>query len=168
VVRFANYLRAFNGKSKSGINSIHYLDDSDNALGQSPFLAPTVFNFYSPNYKAPGKIAQAGLYAPEFQITTETSVVGALNFFSNIVYNGGYGSDDHFVKMDYTPLLNLAGDPAALTEKLNRLMYMGQMSAETRATITKALTAIDKNDKEGRVKAALIITAVAPDFLIQK
>jgi uncharacterized protein (DUF1800 family) len=168
VVRFANYLRAFNGKSKSGINTIHYLDDSDNALGQSPFLAPTVFNFYSPNYKAPGKIAQAGLYAPEFQITTETSVVGALNFFSNLVNNQGYGHDDHFVRMDYTPLLNLSQDPAALAEKLNRLMYMGQMGAETRATIVKALEAIDKNDKERRVKAALIITAIAPDFLIQK
>lgn len=168
VIRFANYLRAFNGKSKSGINEIHYLDDSDNALGQSPFLAPTVFNFYSPNYKAPGKIAQAGLYAPEFQITTETSVVGALNFFSNIVYNGGYGDGDNKIVMDYKPLLDVAADPNAVADKLNRLMYMGQMSAETRATIVKALGAIDKNDKEGRVKAALIITAIAPDFLVQK
>jgi uncharacterized protein (DUF1800 family)/predicted small lipoprotein YifL len=168
VIRFANYLRAFNAKSKSGINSIHYLDDSDNALGQSPFLAPTVFNFYSPNYKAPGKIAQAGLYSPEFQITTETSVIGALNFFANLVYSQGYGNDDHKVVMDYTPLLNVASDADALAEKLNRLMYMGQMSAETRATLVKALNAKDKNDKEGRVKTALILTAVAPDFLIQK
>jgi hypothetical protein len=168
VIRFANYLRAFNGKSKSGINEIHYLDDSDNALGQSPFLAPTVFNFYSPNYKAPGKIAQAGLYAPEFQITTETSVVGALNFFSNIVWNQGYGDGDNKIVMDYKPLLDAAADPNAVADKLNRLMYMGQMSAETRATIVKALGAMDQNDKEGRVKAALVITAVAPDFLIQK
>jgi uncharacterized protein (DUF1800 family) len=168
VIRFANYLRAFNAKSKSGINEIRYLDDSDNALGQSPLLAPTVFNFYSPNYKQPGKIAQAGLYAPEFQITTETSVVGALNFFANVVWSQGYGDGDNKVVMDYKPLLDVAADPNAVADKLNRLLYMGQMSAETRATMVKALSAIDKGDKEGRVKAALVITAVAPDFLIQK
>jgi hypothetical protein len=127
-----------------------------------------VFNFYSPNYKAPGRIAQAGLYAPEFQITTETSVVGALNFFSSLVYRGGYGHDDHEVRMDLSPLFSVAADSAAVAGKLNRLMYMGQMSAATRATLIKAMDAIDKDDKKRRVKTALIITAIAPDFLIQK
>jgi hypothetical protein len=84
------------------------------------------------------------------------------------VWSQGYGDGDNKVVMDYKPLLDVAADPNAVADKLNRLLYMGQMSAETRATMVKALSAIDKGDKEGRVKAALVITAVAPDFLIQK
>jgi uncharacterized protein (DUF1800 family) len=168
VIRLANFLRAFNAKSKSGINEIHYLDSADNALGQSPLLSPTVFNFFSPNYKHAGRITQAGLYSPEFQITTETSVVGSLNFFGNLINQGGYGGGDDELKMDFGPLKALAGDPAALTERMNKLLYAGQMRDATRATLTKAITGIDANDKDGRVRAALILTAIAPDYVIQK
>ncbi|MBX9793174.1 MAG: DUF1800 domain-containing protein, partial [Burkholderiaceae bacterium] len=80
VVRFASFLRALGAKSQNGINSIHYLDSADNGLGQSPLLAPSVFNFYSPNFRQPGAIAKAGLYAPEFQITNESTVIGYANF----------------------------------------------------------------------------------------
>jgi uncharacterized protein (DUF1800 family) len=57
VIRFANMLRALNAKSNSGHNDIHYLDSADNALGQSPLLAPSVFNFFSPDFKSPGELS---------------------------------------------------------------------------------------------------------------
>jgi uncharacterized protein (DUF1800 family) len=46
VVRFANLMRGLGASSANGTNSIHELDSSDNSLGQSPLLAPTVFNFF--------------------------------------------------------------------------------------------------------------------------
>ncbi|GAA5175164.1 DUF1800 family protein [Niveibacterium umoris] len=169
VIRFANYLRATNAASASGSNRIHYLDSADNALGQSPLLSPSVFNFFSPNYRQPGRIAAAGLYSPEFQITTETSVVGSLNFFSGLVNDGGYGWEEpHRLKMNYAPLEALAGDPAALAERLNWLLYAGAMSADTRALLVATVAALDAADKTARVKAALILTAISPDYVIQK
>ncbi len=43
--------------------------------------APSVFNFYRPGYVPPSTaIAVRGMVAPEFQITTETSVAGYINF----------------------------------------------------------------------------------------
>jgi uncharacterized protein (DUF1800 family) len=168
VIRFANFLRATGAKSKSGINQIHYLDSSDNGLGQSPLLSPTVFNYFSPSYAAPGPIADRGLTSPEFQITTETSVVGSLNFFANLFNSGGYGGGDHRLVMDYSGLRNLAGDANALAEHLNKLFYLGAMTPETRSTLTTAVNGIDANNRDARVKAALILTAIAPDFVIQK
>ena len=171
VIRFANYLRALGAKSKSGINAIHYLDSTDDGLGQSPLLAPSVFNFFSPNYRQPGAIARAGLYAPEFQITTETSVVGSLNFFANLVHNGGYGWGDHRMELDTKPLEALAGEPTALVDRLNALFFDYQMGASTRERLQRMLGAMplgSDKDRKRRVQAALIVTALAPDFVIQK
>ena len=168
VIRFANFLRGLNAKSASGINAIHYLDSSDDGLGQSPLLAPSVFNFYSPNYRQAGAIARAGLYAPEFQITTETTVVGSLNFFASRFKNGGYGWGDHRLAFDYAPLEALADDPAAFTEHLNRLFFASQMSTATRARMEKMLAALPARDAKRRVRAALTLTSISPDFVIQK
>ncbi|HSV50611.1 MAG TPA: DUF1800 family protein [Burkholderiaceae bacterium] len=172
VVRFANLLRALGAKSRSGTNRIHYLDSSDDGLGQSPLLAPSVFNFFSPNYRQPGAMSAAGLVAPEFQITTETSVVGSLNFFAQLINSEGYGGGDHKLVLDLAPLQALANDPAALVARLDLLLFAAQMGTTTRERLTRMLAAMpggsNAHNLKKRVKAALIVTAVAPDFVIQK
>ncbi len=40
------------------------------SLMETPMSAPTVFNFYYPEYQFPGALASAGLTTPEFQLTT--------------------------------------------------------------------------------------------------
>ncbi|MEM9481119.1 MAG: DUF1800 family protein [Verrucomicrobiota bacterium] len=51
------------------------------ALGQTPLKAPTVFNWFLPDYQPGGLIASFGLFAPEFQLTTESSVFQNINVF---------------------------------------------------------------------------------------
>lgn len=55
--------------------------DLTNNIGQSPQRAPSVFNWFLPDYVVPGPMAEAGLYAPELQINTEASVVAKVNMF---------------------------------------------------------------------------------------
>jgi uncharacterized protein (DUF1800 family) len=168
VIRFANMLRALNAKSISGHNEIHYLDSADNALGQSPLLAPSVFNFFSPDFKSPGEIATSGMNAPEFQSTTETTVVGALNFFARLIKDGGYGYKDNQLKLEFSLFDDVAGDAGALIDKIN-LIFMNQgISAATRTSMMRAINSIDVKSKIERIRAALILTAVAPEFVIQK
>jgi uncharacterized protein (DUF1800 family) len=168
VIRFANMLRALNAKSISGHNEIHYLDSADNALGQSPLLAPSVFNFFSPDFKSPGEIATSGMNAPEFQATTETTVVGALNFFARLVKDGGYGYKVNQLKLEFSLFDDVAGDAGALIDKIN-LIFMNQgISAATRTSMMRAINSIDVKSKTERIRAALILTAVAPEFVIQK
>jgi hypothetical protein len=54
-------------------------NDLTGAIGQSPQRAPSVFNWFLPDYILPGPMAEAGLFAPELQINTEASVVAKVN-----------------------------------------------------------------------------------------
>lgn len=171
VVRFASFLRALGAKSRNGINSIHYLDSADNGLGQSPLLAPSVFNFYSPNFRQPGAIARAGLFSPEFQITTETSVVGSLNFFADLFNSEGYGDGNSRLVLDLKPLAALAATHSALIDRLDALFFAQQMRQSTRARLTRLLESLpgtSEYELSQRVKAALIVVSLSPDFVIQK
>jgi len=174
VIRFANFLRAFNVTSPSGLNHIWNLDSSDAGLGQSPLLAPSVFNFFSPNYRQPGALAQAGLVAPEFQITTETSMAGQLNFFAQLIRDGSYGSDATKLTLDFTALTAMAGDPSKLVDTLNLLLLDGSMSDNLRNIVINTLAALPAPKHGGgssvtdRVKAALIMISLSPEFAIQK
>ena len=165
VIRFANFLRGLGAKSTSGQNRIQYLDSSDDALGQSPLLAPSVFNFYSPAYRPAGPIAAQGWVAPEFQISGETAVAGSLNFFAELVDSGGYGwPDEHRLKLDLTSLAAL--DATALIDRLDLLFFNLGMSASTRERLTTLVGAI--KGKADKVRAALIVTALSPDHVIQR
>ncbi len=172
VIRFANLLRAFNGQSKNGLNSIDYLDSADNALGQSPLLAPSVFNFFSPNYTRPGKLAQAGLVAPEFQITNEIQTIGTANFFFNLVRDEGYGNGDSRVVLNLDPARALANDPIKLVDYLDGLLTYGQLSATTRQTMIDSVAAMpsatDEWNSKLRVRTALTLLVLSSDFVIQK
>jgi endo-chitodextinase len=172
VIRFANILRAFESTSKSGRNNIHYLDSADNALGQSPLLAPSVFNFFSPAYTRPGKLAAAGLVAPEFQITNEIQSIGTANFFYNLVRDEGYGNGDDYVKLNLDGAMAIANEADKLTDYLESKLTYGQLSPITRQTIIESVSAIklDGSDrpKKLRVRTAMTLLALSPDFVIQK
>ena len=80
VVRFVGLLRTLDAQPRNGRwRFFAPLDQAGRSTGQTPLRAPTVFNFFEPGYALPGEIAQAGLVSPEFQIATETTVVGAAN-----------------------------------------------------------------------------------------
>jgi len=60
---------------------------------QRPQGAPSVFNFYEPDYRQPGEVTDAGLYSPEFQIIHEvTSVSAANDLYTRIC--SGYGGNN--------------------------------------------------------------------------
>jgi uncharacterized protein (DUF1800 family) len=56
-------------------------------IGQSPQRAPSVFNWFLPDFVVPGPMARAGLFAPELQINTEASVVAKVNMFYNFTWS---------------------------------------------------------------------------------
>jgi uncharacterized protein (DUF1800 family) len=172
VIRFANILRALDGKSKNGLNGIDYLDSADNALGQSPLLAPSVFNFFSPNYTRPGKLAAAGMVAPEFQITNEIQTIGTANFFYNLVRDGGYGYGDSRIELDFTEAKAVANDAVKLVEYLEAKFTYGQLSPAMRQVMTQSVAEVpyDTSDwsKILRIRTALTLLALSSDFVIQK
>jgi uncharacterized protein (DUF1800 family) len=168
VIRFANVLRAFGARAETGRNNIWYLDSPDDSLGQSPLIAPSVFNYFSPFYTRPGTLAQAGLVAPEFQITTELNAVAVGNFFWNLVNHGGYGWGENEMKMNFDEVRGLSRSPALLLDYLDIVFCNGVMSPQTRSTIRDAVEAYRMDETHDRAKAALILTFMSPDFVIQR
>ncbi|MEN3942764.1 DUF1800 family protein [Prosthecobacter sp. SYSU 5D2] len=65
-------------KYVSGTTRIR-MPDQTTSLGQSPLRAPSVFNWFLPDYVVPGPMAEAGLFSPEMQIASETSLVNRIN-----------------------------------------------------------------------------------------
>jgi endo-chitodextinase len=168
VIRFTHLMRATGAKADNGRNSVWWLDSPEDALGQSPLLAPSVFNFFSPFFARPGPIAAAGLVSPEFQIHTETQVVGSANFLSDVLWNRGFGfRTDGKLRMDLAPWQALAADATALTEAINLVFTANSLSVATRASMAKAVAAVPAAKTYERVRVALTLLMVAPDFVVQ-
>jgi uncharacterized protein (DUF1800 family) len=170
VMRLANWARAFGATSVSGNYMIRNVADPSTALGQNPLRSPSVFNFYRPGYVPPNtSIAAAGLVAPEFQITGETSVAGYLNFMRNAVNTGtGAGAD---VRAAYAQETALAADPDRLVDRVRLLLTAGQMSDSTRTAIRDAVATIPvtaTNAALNRAKLAIYLTLASAEFIVQK
>ncbi len=62
----------------------------------------------------------------------------------------------------------LAADAASLIDSLDLLLCTRQMSATRRQRLLTMVNAIPATDKTRRVKSALLVLAISPDFAIQK
>ena len=177
MIRLANWMRAFGATSVSG----NYLVNSTSgslSLGQSALAAPSVFNFFRPGYVPPNtRLGAAGLNAPEFQIVDEVSVAGYANTMQTAIGTGiGTGSD---VRSAYSVEVTLADDPALLADRMNRLLLYGQMSSALRTAIIDSVTSVAipggtatqaqiDTARLNRVKLAVYLTMVSPEYLVQR
>jgi uncharacterized protein (DUF1800 family) len=169
MVKFVHFVNAMQGRSKNGRNSIWWLDSPDDYLGQSPLLAPSVFNFFSPFFAKAGAIAQAGLVAPEMQLVTDTQIVGSTNFFTRMVHERGVGfNNEYAVNFDVTAWDALGGDANALVDRINWIWFAGSMSVETRDVLLRAINKLDASKRHERVDLALKLAVIAPEFSIQR
>lgn len=96
------------------------LGDQTPFIGQSPQKAPSVFNWFLPDYVQPGTMADAGLFGPELQINTESNLVNRVNRQYNIALMNltaaypGFSGDD-FVTNASNSAARLLTDVTTLT-----------------------------------------------------
>ncbi len=192
VLRLSAYLRAFPFTSDTGNFKVGNTDNAGSALGQTPLRSPSVFNFYRPGYVPPGtEAAKAGLVVPEMQLAQETSAAGYVNYMRDNVnsgvgaWNGTVGGvlrNRRDLQPDHSAETALAEKVPELLDRLNaRLMY-GSMPAALKTEIQGAVekivvpvlnstssnqAAID-TARLNRVKAAIFLTLVSPEFQVQK
>jgi len=192
VLKLAAYLRAFPHSSDTGHWRVGNTDNPATSLGQTPLRSPSVFNFYRPGYVAPGTAAAAAsLVAPELQIAHETSVAAWVNFMRDNV-SGGVGATNGTVggvalnrrdiRPDFAAELALAGDPAALVERVAEKLTWNQAGAALKTEIATAVAtiaipvlntggtnqaAID-SARRNRVNAAVLLVLATPEFQVQK
>lgn len=174
ILRLTALLRAFKHKSDA-MNVSTYVDeatagpfvryydlgtaqDLGSTIGQTPYMAPSVFNFFRPGYVPPKtSTASAGLVAPEMQMVNEVSVTGYANAIMDGLL-GGFGPwkrydadgkcgiltsananfpscvvDDQYrrdVQFDFSSEVAIAGDAVALFNAVtNKLMGLPPSSS---------------------------------------
>jgi uncharacterized protein (DUF1800 family) len=171
IMRLLQWARSFGVTSTSGAWKIGDLSNAATQLGQSPLRSPSVFNFFRPGYVPPSSALSAGVVAPEFQLVSESSVGGYLNYMMGVISNGISSGD---ISAAYTAELALVQDAAALVRRLNLLLCAGQLSPANQALIAGALNATPLSAsstvtaQRNRVYAAILLVMASAEYLVQK
>ncbi|MGH6648054.1 DUF1800 domain-containing protein [Aquabacterium sp.] len=175
-------LKASTGRVKTaGITSTA---DASLSFGQQPWNSPSVFNFFRPGYVPPqSNSAAKGMVVPEMQIASEISVTGYVNSVLSLLNNGiGKVNNQAGVRLVLTEQRPLAKNPQDLVNDVNNRLIGGIMTPALQKDILAALETIpvpalneagsntaDINAAlDKRVNAAILMTAVSTEFLIQK
>jgi uncharacterized protein (DUF1800 family) len=151
VLYMANILRALN--ATLGPNSAIQNDATN--MGQELFYEPSVFSYFSPQYRTAG-----GLLGPEFQLySTQTAAERA-----DIVNTALYGTLDKSTTINLTPYIEYANNINSLVATLNTWLLHGSMSADLQQAVTSAANAATTD--KAKVQAALYIILTSGEYQI--
>ena len=182
VLRVSALLRAFPPAPPVAGDARFFINLIDSIPNQAPLKSPSVFNFFQPGYMQPGEIAASGLFSPEFQITSEVSVISFTNAIHKIIQKGIGTLEDVTVKLNFDPSVALLErvqngttvNEAALIDSLNVLLLGGQMSDGMAMSIRNAFATLPadfgslREQQSARVRMAVYIIATSPEFSVQK
>lgn len=139
--------------------------------GQRPLGAPTVFNFYTPDYQQPGTFADQNLYTPEFEIVNEATVYTSTNLqykFTKEAYVGMDSPPTNRPLLNLTPLTNLATDPAAMVDLANARMMYGTMGAHMHDILVNTLTFMSGASTSERAWTLVYLISLSPEYAAQR
>jgi uncharacterized protein (DUF1800 family) len=185
MIRVTNWARAFGAASQSN-NWLIASTSSNTSLNQSPLTSPSVFNFWRPGFTPPAttQLGQRSLLAPEFQLVDEVTTAAYINAMQTWVDagigstpTGGAGRD---VRTFYPTEVALADNPQALVDRMNLLLFYGQMSSTLQSRVMAGINAIAIPAATGsnqaaidtarlnRVKTAVFFSMISPEYLVQR
>ena len=141
VLLIAGFVRAFGGI----MTNQNYFGYTLTNLGQDIYNAPSVFNYYSPGFRAPG----VPLAGPEFQIHTPNNAIGRSNLVAGMfnAYNNAVQTSGPGTTIDLSGFVPLASNPAALVDALDFTLTHGAMPAAMKQIVVNAVT----NDSAGSI-----------------
>lgn len=145
----------------------NYEDTYFGQVFQEPTYSPSVFNFFTPEYQAPGVIRDAGLVSPEFQIVNSYTAISGPNLFWRYAQNGFVSEYRYQFPFDYSESKAIAVSDEALVDRMNLLFCGGQMGAESRRIILEALAKGEFGADEKATLAAYLAIS-CPEGAIQR
>ena len=161
VLMITNLARALSAKTDG-----YAFYNSGNAMTQGIFSAPSVFNYYPPDYV----VSSVGITSPEFGIFNSTTALSRINYANSALYGtipvstALYGATG--TQFDWTPYTSIAADSNALLNRVNEIMFSGKLTATTRAVMKTAIDAVPASDPTGRARVALYLSIAAPEAQI--
>lgn len=187
VLRFTTITRSLRIAATGTPWPIFSLADRANALGQQPYEAPSVFNFYRPGYTPPNtRLGERGFVAPELQITDETTTIGWINFLQQFLMDPPQAGPvrielqlDDLIALTPDLTVTAAQAEALVTEVTGRLCPDGLQPIQRRRIVAAIQGASNPNiapgdtynrDRllRGRVVGAIVMVAATTDFIHEK
>lgn len=187
MVRVMNMMKNFQLSTYGGTEFTRWMGCLNSTVGQFPLNAPSVFNFYQPDYSPQGAIGQNYLTAPEFQILNSTNVIGIINDVqTRMIFamheacgeeisvdpnevDYAYGEEEEewlYQEQDFRSLELLLNQPTALVDHLDIVIANGLLDTETKNIIAGAVSQL--NTPQERLRMALYLIYISPDYAILK
>ena len=150
----------------------------DQGLGERPFSAPSVFNFFPPDYPLP---LSNGLTSPSTKLMTTSTVLGR----SNLLYDWTVTGDTRTeyatqtvipgatgTQVDWTVWSNFGTDTEGLINRIDLVMLNNTMTTAQRNALRVAMLAITNADPatqaRKRAQVALYIVGSSPQFQVDR
>ncbi len=191
VIMFAGFIRRYASPDEGPVTTADYrLPQRSYDWIQAAYRAPSVFNFYLPNFQPAGpvtnetpsrRIPNRILVAPEFELLTSVVANRWANRYRteirrgsvvmNQINNAKAGKVVTTIPLDFSVENGLADDPAALAEHLDMILCAGTMKNSFRNAIVAALneevplTGTDEQiavKKVDRAKGAILSVITSP------
>lgn len=170
LLRLTQIWRAFDASGPGG--RFNY-ENPQGDFVQAPLRAPSVFNFFRPDFQPTGAIAAAGLFSPEFQITDEASIAQMVNALTFLTQN--YRSvaspqpNPANVVYDVRSWESLALNPPTLVDQLNLVLMAGQMPAAMRTELINYANLIPLSEGPAvRVAEVLYLLVTSSQYAVQR
>ncbi|MEO8304922.1 MAG: DUF1800 family protein [Betaproteobacteria bacterium] len=174
VVRFVQLHRAFDAHRADGYYDLWDFS-APTALNQNPLRAPSVFNFYHPEFTPAGPLAETDLVGPEFEITNASSVAGFADFSKWAIIGGfDHGSSDLGNRMlpDYSYYLSLTNSPLQLLDELDVVLCGAGMNPDFKVQVAESVAKVTGGTASAlaleRLNMALWLIINSPDYSVQK
>ncbi len=135
-----------------------YTTDFAVEMSQNIFFSPSVFNYYSPNFRPAG----SALYGPEFQLFNTATALIRANFTGDFI-SERFGDS---LRADLTPYIHGAGDPAFLIDLVDRNIMGQQLSPAMKTAMADAVAQVTNNNK-ARAQLALYLAFTSSQFQVE-
>lgn len=136
-------------------------DSMELELQQEPMHAPSVFNFFRPDFRMRGELTARQLDSKVFGITDSYSAISGPNHLWKLCKIGRRNGSHYQHDPDYSELIPLANDVDALVERTSLLFCAGTMSAQSRTTIVDAVSGTA--NATNRVRLAVYLSLMCPE-----
>ncbi|WEM43632.1 DUF1800 domain-containing protein [Photobacterium sp. DA100] len=168
VIAMTNLCRALNVKSNDPRRWWDFPGLQSN-FGQAPLQAPSVFNFYEPDYAPKGEIANKELTAPEFNIHSMDSMRRISNKMWGLILSHRLTGVEQWT-WDRSPLENRVDKPEEYMAWINERIFFGLMSDELHQYIEDLLIKMTEQNigTDRRTFATLFAIQCSPDFRCQE
>lgn len=172
VLYLTNIARQFDARSADrSVLSDGVVTAETSAMEQTAFMAPSVFNYYAPEYIVPGTTFNG----PEFMLFTTGTSINRMNLANTLVFNRININAERRVtsgtSLSLADIQAFAESDASgnrLMDALNIRLMHGTMSAQMRETILNAVLTVPASDPLLRAKRAVYLVITSSQYQVQK